>query len=374
MIKSRPISLAAIAVALALTGAEAAFAQAAGINFGDMKSGVTAAGPETDRAAINAPTVEPGYKVPRLMDGRPNLTGVWSNASNTRMTRPGATPNLVMTDAEASKARAGNAQNVRQATDDNQKLSDGLLTGKDLSSGRGYNSFWIDPGNNYALVKGTWRTSWIVDPPNGQVPTKAGGGGRGRGGGAAAPARVNGYGYNNPEERNLNERCIILGTSGPPIGNYLYNNTLRITQSPNHVVIESEMIHDARIVPLNAKHKPKELAPWMGDSVGWYEGDTLVVETINMQRGGGSVRLSEGGKIIERFTRYNDRQVFYEFEVHDPELYSQVWKGQMGLNAAPGIYEYACHEGNYGLLNILSGGRAGDRAGRNNNVEGDDEE
>jgi hypothetical protein len=374
MIKSRPISLAAIAVALALTGAEAAFAQAAGINFGNMKSGVTAAGPETDRAAINAPTVEPGYKVPRLMDGRPNLTGVWSNASNTRMTRPGATPNLVMTDAEASKARAGNAQNVRQATDDNQKLSDGLLTGKDLSSGRGYNSFWIDPGNNYALVKGTWRTSWIVDPPNGQVPTKAGGGGRGRGGGAAAPARVNGYGYNNPEERNLNERCIILGTSGPPIGNYLYNNTLRITQSPNHVVIESEMIHDARIVPLNAKHKPKELAPWMGDSVGWYEGDTLVVETINMQRGGGSVRLSEGGKIIERFTRYNDRQVFYEFEVHDPELYSQVWKGQMGLNAAPGIYEYACHEGNYGLLNILSGGRAGDRAGRNNNVEGDDEE
>jgi hypothetical protein len=379
MIKSRPrtlaaCSLAAVSVALALTGSGAVFAQAKGIDFGDMKSGVTQAGPEIDKAAINAPNVEPGYNVPRLKDERPDLTGVWSNASNTRLTRPGSTPNLVMTDEEAAKARAGNAQNVRQATDDNQQLSDGLLTGKDLNSGRGYNAFWIDPGNNYALVKGTWRTSWIVDPPNGQVPTKAGAtGGRGRGG-AAAPARVNGYGYNNPEERNLNERCIILGTSGPPIGNYLYNNTLRITQSPDHVVIESEMIHDARVVPLNAKHRPKELAPWMGDAVGWYEGDTLVVETVNMQRGGGSVRLSEGGKIIERFTRYNDRQVFYEFEVHDPELYSQVWKGQMSLNAAPGMYEYACHEGNYGLQNILQGGREADRKGVSPNVDGDDEE
>ncbi len=368
----RSVSTAAVAVALVLSGAGAASAQAAGINFGDMKSGVTTAGLETDRAAINAPTVEPGYKLPRLADGRPDLTGVWSNASNTRMTRPSG-QNLVMTDEEAAKARASNAQNVRQATDDNQKISDGLLTGKDLASGRGYNSFWIDPGNNYALVKGTWRTSWIVDPPNGQVPTKAGVAGRGRGG-AAAPARINGYGYNNPEERNLNERCIILGTSGPPIGNYLYNNTLRITQSPDHVVIESEMIHDARVVPLNAKHKPKELAPWMGDSIGWYEGDTLVIETVNMQRGGGSVRLSENGKIIERFTRYNDRQVFYEFEVHDPELYTQVWKGQMALNAAPGMYEYACHEGNYGLQNILSGGREADRKGVSPNVDGDDEE
>jgi hypothetical protein len=369
----RSVSTAAIAVALIFSGAGAASAQAAGINFGDLKSGVTAAGPETDKAAINAPTVEPGYKVPRLKDGRPDLTGVWSNASNTSLRRPSSIKNLVMTDEEAAKARASNAQNVRQATDDNQKLSDGKLDGKDLKSGRGYNSFWIDPGNNYALVKGTWRTSWIVDPPNGQVPTKSGAAG-GRRGGGAAPARVGGYGYNNPEERNLNERCIILGTSGPPIGNYLYNNTTRITQSPNHVVIESEMIHDARIIPINGTHKPTALAPWMGDSIAWYEGDTLVVETVNMQRGGGSVQLSEGGKIIERFTRYNDRQVFYEFEVNDPELYTQVWKGQMSLNAAPGIYEYACHEGNYGLLGILEGGRAGDRAGRNNNVDGDDKE
>ena len=368
MVRLRHVSIAAIAGALAFAGVAPAFAQAVGVDFGDMRSGVTTAGPDVDRTAINAPTVEAGYKVPRLKDGHPDITGVWSNASNTSMRRPGG-KNLVMTDEEARKARASNAQNVRQQTDDNQKLTDGILSGKDLASGRGYNSFWIDPGNNYAMVKGTWRTSWIVDPPNGQVPTKSGGGGRGRGG--APGGRPAGYGYNNPEERNLNERCIILGTSGPPIGNYLYNNNTRIMQSSDGVVIESEMIHDARIVPLNAKHNPKELAPWMGDAIGWWEGDTLVVETINMTRGGGGVQLTPTGKITERFTRYNDRQVFYEFEVNDPELYTQIWKGQMSLNAVNGLYEYACHEGNYAMPGILAAGRKNDREGKINDASKD---
>jgi hypothetical protein len=363
MVKLSHVSLAAMVAALGLAGAAPACAQAVGINLGDLKSGVTQAGADVDLAAINAPPVEAGYKVPRMADGRPDLNGVWSNASNTAMRRSGSMKNLVMTDVEAAKARATNPSNVRQATDDNQKLADGKLDGKDLLSGRGYNSFWIDPGNNYAFVKGTWRTSWIVDPPNGQVPSKPG----------ARTGRPveRGSGYDNPEERNLNERCIILGTSGPPIGNYLYNNNLRIVQSPNNVVIESEMIHDARIVPLNAAHKPTALAPWMGDSVGWYEGDTLVVETINITRGGSGVQLTPGGKITERFTRYNDKQVFYEFEVTDPSLYTQSWKGQMALNASPGLYEYACHEGNYGLHGILEGGRANDRHGKSNAAKGD---
>lgn len=324
-------------------------------------------GPEVDKAAINAPVVEPGYVVPRLAIGQPDLQGVWSNASNTSMRRPPTMKNLVMSDAENDHARENNPQNIRQRTDDNQKQADGLLDGKDLQSGRGYNAFWIDPGSSYANVKGTWRTSWIVDPPNGQVPVKAGV--------AFNPYGPRlGTGYDHPEERNLNERCIILGTSGPPIGNYLYNNNLRIIQSPDHVVIESEMIHDARIIPLNAKHKPKELAPWMGDSVGWWEGDTLVIETINMTRGGSQVQVSPAGKITERFTRYNDKQVFYEFEVDDPSIYSQVWKGQMALNAAEGMYEYACHEGNHGLLGILEGGRVADREGRDIREDGDREE
>jgi hypothetical protein len=350
----RHASLAVITAALALGGG-AAFAQSVGET-----------GPEVDKAAINAPNVEPGYVVPRLKIGQPDLQGVWSNASNTSMRRPGSMKNLVMSEAENDHARETNPQNIRQRTDDNQS-GEKLLDGKDLQSGRGYNAFWIDPGTSYANVKGTWRTSWIVEPANGQVPTKPG-------------KQVNPYGprlgtgYDHPEERNLNERCIILGTSGPPIGNYLYNNNLRIVQSPDHVVIESEMIHDARIIPLNAKHRPKELAPWMGDSIGWWEGDTLVVETVNMTRGGSSVAITPNGKIIERFTRYNDKQVFYEFEVHDPELYTQVWKGQMSLNHQPNMYEYACHEGNHGMIGIMEGGRLADKEGRNIQEDGDREE
>jgi hypothetical protein len=361
MIRMRHVSLAVITAALAFSGAAFAQTQSA------MPVAVGATGPEVDKAAINAPNVEPGYVVPRLKIGQPDLQGVWSNASNTTMRRPGAMKNLVMSETENQKARDTNPSNIRQRTDDNQKISDGLLDGKDLASGRGYNAFWIDPGTSYANVKGTWRTSWIVEPANGQVPTKAGVSGGGYG------PRL-GNGYDHPEERNLNERCIILGTSGPPIGNYLYNNNLRIVQSPNHVVIESEMIHDARIIPLNAEHRPKELAAWMGDSIGWWEGDTLVIETINMTRGGSTVQVSPSGKIIERFTRYNDKQVFYEFEVHDPQLYTQVWKGQMSLNHQPSMYEYACHEGNHGLLGILEGGRVADKQGRNISEDGDREE
>ena len=349
MTKLSAVSLAVVALAIATTGH--AFAQT---------------GADVDKAAIAAPTVAPGYTVPRLAIGQPDLMGVWSNASNTTLRRPPNMKNLVMSDAENDHARDTNPSNIRQKTDDNQ-TGEKLLDGKDLQSGRGYNAFWIDPGSSYSNVKGTWRTSWIVEPANGQVPTKPG-----KAGNPYGPRLGNGY--DNPEERNLNERCLILGTSGPPIGNYLYNNSLRITQSPDHVVIESEMIHDARIIPLNAKHKPKELAPWMGDSVGWWEGDTLVVETINMTRGGSSVQISPEGKIIERFSRYNKDQVFYEFEVNDPSIYSQVWKGQMSLNAIPSMFEYACHEGNHGLLGILEGGRAADRDGRNISEDGDREE
>ena len=138
----------------------------------------------------------------------------------------------------------------------------------------------------------------------------------------------------------------------------------------------SEMAHDARIIPLTndhqiAKHKPAAMAPWMGDSIGWYEGDTLVVETVNMQRGGNSAPLSIGGKITERFSRYNDRQVFYEFIVEDQELYTQPWKGQMSLNKAPAMYEYACHEGNYAMPGILEAGRKNDREGKVNDASKD---
>jgi hypothetical protein len=374
MISLRHVSLAAMATALVMAGAAPALAQRGGPPVAAAPASAEAvAVAQTEWAK---PRTESGYVTPRLAIGQPDLQGVWSNASNTRMTRPGSFKTLTMSDAEAAKARAENPSNIRQATDDNQKISDGLLTGKDLNSGRGYNAFWIDPGNNYAMVKGTWRTSWIVDPPSGQIPFSE----EGRKLLASMRANVGqgrGSGYDNPEERGAGERCIVGfgGSGGPPINNVLYNNNYQIIQSPDHVVFVTEMNHDARVIKLNGKHGPNAIKPYLGDSIGWWEGDTLVVETININpNGGGSVQLTPGGKIIERFTRYNDKQVLYEFEVHDPQLYSQVWRGEIGLNKSPAIYEYACHEGNYGLLGILEGGRANDRSGKSNARAGDRDE
>jgi hypothetical protein len=366
----RPISMAAMAAALIASGAGTASAQAAAQTGARVEVHNLKPAKEGDRVAA-------GYVAPRLAIGQPDLTGVWSNASNTRMTRPGNMKSLIMTDEEAAAARAANPSNIRQATDDNQNLADGKLDGKDLASGRGYNSFWIDPGSNYANVKGTWRSSWIVDPPTGQVPfsdegrrllsTMRGQRGQGRG-----------SGYDNPEERGAGERCIVGfgGTGGPPINNVLYNNNYQIIQTKDHFVFITEMNHDARVIPIGGKHKPAVMNPYLGDSIGWWEGDTFVVETVNInQNGGGSVQLTPAGKIIERFTRYSDAQVLYEFEVHDPALYSQVWKGEVGLNRVDdNVYEYACHEGNYGLLGILEGGRAADREGRDIREAGDRDE
>src|SRR5262245_57518246 len=192
----------------------------------------------------------------------------------------------------------------------------------------------------------------------------------------AARRTDRGTGFDNPEERGMAERCVFFGgSSGPPLMNGLYNNNYQITQSPDAVIIVAEMVHEPRIIRLNAKHNPAGLNRYAGDSVGWWEDDTLVVETINVNAtGGGQAAITEGGKVIERFTRYNEKQILYEFEVHDPKLYSQVWKGEVGLNASPNIYEYACHEGNYGLDGILKGGRANDRKGIANRAVGRREE
>lgn len=351
---------------MAAGAAAAAWAMLAPLAKAD---GPKPAGPAATPAASAAPAATdgrtaPGYKAPRLSFGQPDLQGVWSNASNTQLTRPANFKSLTMTDEENAKAVAENPANIRQKTDDNQSIKDGLLNGKDLAQGRGYNAFWIDPGTAYANVKGTWRTSWIVDPPNGQLPISEGGRKM-----MADMRKARGTGYDNPEERSLGERCIIGfgGTGGPPMMNVLYNNNYAITQAPDYVVITVEMNHDARIIPLRGTHKPGAIKPYLGDSVGHWEGDTLVVETVNVpvsQGGNSRIVLGPRAKVTERFTRYNAKQILYEFTVEDPDVYTQTWKGEMSLNAVPTpISEYACHEGNYGLKGILQGGRHDDATG-----------
>ncbi|WP_460225258.1 hypothetical protein [Aurantivibrio infirmus] len=299
------------------------------------------------------------YKPPRMADGKPSLQGTWSNTSITRLQRGSEYSKLIIESENVDELTNAHPQVVRQNTDDGLNPEDGLLDGKDLGQGRGYNAFWIDPGKEFGLVKGTRRSSWIVEPSDGRIP---------RSNKRPPPRMGNRNEAAGPEVRSLGERCLIGfgGTGGPPMLNTLYNNTYQIVQTPNHVMILVEMVHDARIVTLvdpkdPMRHKYSGVQRWLGNSIGWWEGDTLVVETTNWrteQAQTGPVMMSEKGKVTERFTRYSEQQIFYEFIVEDSEYYTQAWRGEMSLNTvSDSVYEYACHEGNIGMVGILQGAR-----------------
>lgn len=296
------------------------------------------------------------YEPPRTPEGRPDFHGIWTNASITDLQRSSRYDALVIPPGELESVTAAHPQNVRLATDDNLQQGE-LLDGSDLGMGRGYNAFWIDPGTTFGLVKGEYRTSWVVYPENGRIPYSE------QGQALRQEYRAKFSGNDGPEGRALGERCLIGfgGTGGPPMLNVLYNNHYQFVQTEDYLMIMVEMNQDARIIPINGKRRPAELQQWLGDSIGWWEGDTLVVETMSLhpqQAGGGQIPLSAEGKVIERFTRYSDDQILYEFEVNDPVYYSEVWRGEMSFNSSDSrIYEYACHEGNYGLPGILAGER-----------------
>jgi hypothetical protein len=223
---------------------------------------------------------------------------------------------------------------------------------EDRNADRGYNAFWIDPGTKVATVKGELRSSWITEPATGRIPYKPG---AARGGGYAITN------FDGPETRPMAERCVLSfsGSFGPVMMNGMYNNTFQFVQTPGSVMILVEMNHDVRNIPIvasKAEARHGTVPRWGGDSVGWYEGDTLVVQTTNVhpnQRG----MISPTGKLTERFTRWDENQIVYAFEVDDPSLYSQVWKGEMALNTGEPLYEYACHEGNHAMAGILGGAR-----------------
>ena len=330
-----------------------------------------------------------GYTPPKTSWGVPDLQGNWTNSSITKMTRPSGIDSLVLTPAQAKALEDGDYNNIRtkeelKPTDQKEGAPE---KGAPLPAVGNYNAVWVDPGAHVAVVNGELRSSWITEPANGKIPYKPGrGGGRYEGavGGpattAAAAAAAAARSYEGPESRSVGERCLVGfgNTGGPVMNNVLYNNTYQIVQSPTHAMILVEMVHDARIIPIvaskaDAKHDDASIKKWLGDSVGWYEGNTLVVETKNVhpqQRG----YLSDNGTMIERFTRAEDGVVLYQFEINDPEQYSQVWKGEMPMRAATGaVYEYACHEGNYGLLGILEGARMQEKRGGTLELTSDDE-
>ncbi len=298
------------------------------------------------------------YKVPRLSNGQPDLQGIWTNSSLTQLTRSRQFKSLVLTKEQATKVEDGRAASSKRAlepTDPNAPAPSAGGVG-------GYNNFWLDPGSSFGIVKGELRSSWMIDPADGQFPYTE----KGKKIFNEQAASFRNH-VDNPEGRPMAERCIIGfgSTGGPPMINVLYNNNYQIVQTDDAVMIQVEMNHDARIIRLNSEHLPKNMTPWLGDSIGQWEGDTLVVETTNFNPGeqlrlnfNQSFYLSKDAKVVERFTRTGDKSILYEFAVTDPEIYSQTWRAEMAFVAVDGnIYEYACHEGNYALPGILAGAR-----------------
>jgi hypothetical protein len=324
--------------------------------------------------------------LPRTPDGHPDLQGTYDLATITPLERlPGDPPFLTKEKAEALRK----AELARRAEDNKPSRADRPAppVGGDKSQPKsffeilekagggavgGYNRFWLNQGTQYTMVDGQIRTSIVVDPADGHVPPYNSAARKRLASARATPTsdqRENNDptaeppgAFDNPEQRPLGERCLLGfgSTSGPPaLPDYFYNDLHQIVQTPNSIMILTEMVHDARIVRMNAQHLPKDIRRWMGDSVGHWEGDTLVVDTTNFNDKTRFRGSTETLHVIERFTRIDDKTLLYRFTVEDPETWDKPWTGEYTWPATTKpIYEYACHEGNYALGDILRGARA----------------
>ena len=298
-----------------------------------------------------------------------DLNGYWSNATLTREVRPASLGDrLVYTPDEVKKLEGAVEQEVKDGnkpTDPNSGVNGGkedpaklrpefAAAGGDVG---GYNRGWLDPGSAVMRVHGQPRTSFLTTP-NGQPPkrleTAASGGGGFRGGGGMGS-------FDNPENRSLGERCIMgFGrNAGPPmLPNGFYNNNYEFVQTPDSMAIVVEMVHDTRVIRINGQHRTDGVRPWMGDSIGHWEGKTLVVETTNIPQSQAYNGSWKNLKVTERFTRDGENRILYQYSIDDPTTWAKPWGGEYEFYKLQGIvYEYACHEGNYALPGMLGGAR-----------------
>ena len=333
--------------------------------------------------------------VPRTAAGRPDLSGTYDTATLTPLQRPrrfgtrgtlsAEEAALVESDPGALRTLFGIAPGGSDERRAAREASSGAReeaqvappAGGDGSGGAagnvgGYNTFWIDRGSGVFRIDGAWRTSILTDPPDGRRPPLT----------AAARARaaerarffrpntgtawwledgLDAPGpYDDPEVRPLAERCLLgFGSvAGPPMLPVLYNNLKKIVQTEDHVLIHVEMVHDARVVRMNQEHAPPEIRSWLGDSVGHWEGDTLVVDTTNFNDTPALGGASRNLRVVERFTRIGPDALLYRFTVDDPTVWTAPWSGEYVWPATRDrVYEYACHEANYSFRGILGGAR-----------------
>ena len=373
-------------IATPVTGAALALALAGIIaTNAPLRGQAQTAKPATAKPATAKPAAR--WVLPRTPDGKPDLQGNWTNETQTPLERMGAQGGT-LTDEQAQKIedRAKFVEEYRDKASDPNRAAPpkGGEAGKLAPPGErsfieqiaeaaggavgGYNGFWLDPGLNVIRIDGVARSSIIIDPPNGRVPPLTDLGKKRM---AEINARARKYGeFDHPEMRPLADRCLLSfgSNAGPPmLPNYFYNNNYTIVQTPDHIMIMAEMVHDVRIIRMNAKaHVNARNQPWLGDSIGRWEGDTLVVETTNihpMQREQNAILwayrgASENLKVTERFTRTGPDTILYRFTMEDPTVFTAPFTGELPFTKIDEmVYEYACHEGNYAMTNILSGER-----------------
>lgn len=338
---------------------------------------------------LGAPTLgEAADRDPRTASGRPDFSGNYDVSTLTPLQRPAEFgDNLELTPAAAEAIIEAERQRVLDRSRNRGPIDepppDGgappIGVGEEFRerSGAGnvggYNNFWTDRGTDVFTVDGKFRTSILTDPKNGRIPPRTEeeiqrAAERPRrfrpNDGTAWWIDVDGPGpYDGPESISVAERCLVGFTGATPTLPSLYNNQKSIVQTEDHVMILIEMVHDARVVRMRSEgravaHPPPEVKLWMGDSIGWWDDDTLVIETTNFHprailRGG-----SEKMRLEERFSRLEDGNVLYRFTVEDDSIWTDPWSGEYVWRTSDGrVFEYACHEGNYSMGNILRGAR-----------------
>jgi len=311
---------------------------------------VSVAGQTAPAAAKATAAPAKVYTPPRTPDGQPDLQGFWTNATYVQLERPNGVTKEFYTPEEAEEAIKRAAE--REATQ--------TEPGTTADVHYDFTQFGLD--RSQSTIARSLRTSLVVDPPDGKIPPVTAEGQK-RAQALNAARKMRGGQYDAAENMPIGSRCIIMAGAGPPMMNAGYNANYQIVQGPGHVMILTEMIHDVRIIPLDGRAQPpSNVRQWMGVSRGRWEGNTLVVETTNFNGKNAFRGASENMKVTERFTRLSDDTIQYRFTVEDPSTWARSWTAEAPLAKTGGpIFEHACHEGNYGIANILAGARADDK-------------
>jgi hypothetical protein len=305
---------------------------------------------QTRNSVTAKPAAVKTWAAPRASDGHPDLEGIWSTATITPLERP-----RELGDKQFFTEQEVADYEKRVLVENNRDRRDGP---KEADVSRAYNDFWWDRGTS---IVGTRRTSLIVDPPDGRIPAMTPEAQKAAAVRAAALQRP----AIGPEDRGIQERCIVGTNVGPPMLPSAYNNNFHIMQNAGFVTILSEMVHDVRTIPLDGRpHVPQNIRQWRGDSRGHWEGNTLVVDTTNFNDQVHVRGSDQNLHVVERFTRVSPDVLLYEFRIEDPTAFTKPWAGEIPMTKTEGpIYEYACHEGNYGMEGLLRAARQQDQAG-----------